>query len=95
MFMTGRALHRVYVGLLTTIAVLLAVLVIELWNLAPSMLPIAAAQVPDTALQRKQIVDEARRTNQLLSAILTHLEAKSIKVEMIGGDKSAGRRTGR
>jgi hypothetical protein len=66
---------------LTVIAGLLTVIAVELAYHAPSSTPRAEAQIPDTALQRKQVVDESRETNRLLSAILEHLRTKPIKVE--------------
>lgn len=75
---------------LTVIAGLLTVIAVELAYHAPSSVPRAEAQIPDTALQRKQIVDESRETNKLLSAILEHLRTKPIKVEMQSTDTRKG-----
>jgi len=77
--------------LLCVIAVLLAVIAVELWQGRPSMLPRAEAQIPDTALQRENIVREARKTNALLAQILEHLRSKPIKVEMDGTDGGDGK----
>jgi len=67
---------------LTVIAVLLTVIAVELAFHAPSSTPRAEAQIPDTALQRKYLLDEARETNRHLSAILEHLRTKPVKVEL-------------
>ncbi len=75
--------------LLTAIAVLLAVLIVELWALRPDSTTPAHAQIPDTGLQRQQIVDEQRRTNDLLSATLEHLRTKSVKVRVESSEKPA------
>ncbi len=80
--------------ILYVIAVLLAVIAVELWQARPSMLPRAAAQIPDTALQRENIVREAKRTNTLLTQILEHLRSKPIKVEMRGTDGGDGKARG-
>lgn len=78
---------RVFSGMLSIITALLAVLAVELWNQTPPMAPAACAQIPDTALQRKQLLDEARETNRILQDILEHLRAKTIKVKLASPDK--------
>lgn len=81
-----------YTGfLLTTIAGLLTVIAVELWvGLSDSGR--AMAQIPDTGLQRKQIVDEARKTNELLEKILDHLQTGSMKVKLESADKASGKK---
>ncbi|QDV89126.1 hypothetical protein RAS2_01900 [Phycisphaerae bacterium RAS2] len=83
-------LDRATKRLLSVIAVLLAVLIVELWALRPDSTNPAHAQIPDTGLQRQQIVDEQRRTNDLLSATLEHLRTKPIKVRVEASEKPAG-----
>lgn len=83
-------LDRATKRLLSVIAVLLAVLIVELWALRPDSTTPAHAQIPDTGLQRQQIVDEQRRTNDLLSATLEHLRTKPIKVRVEASEKPAG-----
>ncbi len=80
---------------LCVIAVLLAVVAVELWQASPSMLPRAEAQLPDSALQRNNIMREARKTNALLSDILEHLRSKPIKVAVDGTDGGDGKAQGR
>lgn len=82
--MTGSTIHidRYTRRILTVIAGLLTVIAVELAFHAPSSTAPAAAQIPDTGLQRKRILDEARDTNRHLSAILEHLRSKPIKVEI-------------
>lgn len=80
---------------LCVIAALLAVIAVELWQARPSMLPRAEAQIPDTGLQRENMVREARQTNALLTQILEHLRSKPIKVEMDGTDSGGGKTRGR
>lgn len=46
----------------------------------------AEAQIPDAGLQRKQLVDEARRTNELLSDIKRILETQTLHVRLQGAD---------
>lgn len=76
--------------LLLGIAALLAVIAVELWDAAPSALPTAAAQVPDTGKQRQDLILEQRRTNELLTQVLEHIRTKPIKVEIAPTDKSRG-----
>lgn len=80
--------------LLTIIAVLLTVIAIELAQQGSPSLPTAQAQIPDTALQRKLVVDELRTSNRHLSAILEHLRSKSVKVEMKETDTRKGNPAG-
>lgn len=80
-------LDRATRRLLSVIAVLLAVLMVELWAQRPDTVPSAQAQIPDTGLQRQQLVEEQRRTNELLSAVLEHLRTKPIKVRVESSEK--------
>jgi len=85
--------------LLVVLTGLLAVITVELFALRSGGPSPAAAQIPDTGLQRKQIVDETRQTNELLQRILDHLEHNTIKVRLERSDKpmpagEPGRRQG-
>ncbi len=80
-------LDRFTRGVLIALTVLLTIIAIELWAARPSTIPAAQAQVPDSGLQRYQMIDEARRTNQLLEQILEHLRAKAVKVTITDTDK--------
>jgi len=74
---------------LTIIAGLLTVIAIELAFVADgATVSQAHAQIPDTGLQRKQIVDEQRITNQRLSALEKHLKEGTIKVRIVQDDKA-------
>jgi hypothetical protein len=77
--------------LLTSIVGLLAIIAVELWAGLGSA-PRALAQIPDTGLQRQQLVDEARKTNALLEKILEHLRSGSVKVKLESADKSGGKK---
>lgn len=74
--------------ILTALTLLLAIIAVELWAFAPDTTPRASAQIPDTGMQRKLIVDESKRTNELLERILDHLETKPIRVHLIADEKS-------
>ena len=67
--MTDLSNHRRTRGVLTVIAVLLGVIAIELWHLAPPLLSDARAQIPDSGKQRQDLVREVQTTNQLLKQI--------------------------
>ena len=46
----------------------------------------AEAQIPDAGLQRKQLVEQAQRTNELLSDIKRILETQTLHVRLEGAD---------
>jgi len=77
--------------LLAAITALLAVIAVELWAARPPLAGQAQAQIPDSGLQRNVLIDEARRTNQLLADILNHLQNKPVKVKPADTDKPEGR----
>jgi hypothetical protein len=77
--------------LLTAIAGLLAVIAVELW-VGLSASTRAVAQIPDTGLQRQNLVDEARKSNALLEKILEHLRSGSVKVKLESADKAVGKK---
>jgi len=79
-------------ALLVVLTGLLAVIAVELWAFRPHAENTAHAQIPDTALQRRNIVEESRRTNQLLEQILEHLRTKPIKITIDHTDKSTSAR---
>lgn len=58
----------------------------RIWLGPFSLLERAEAQIPDAGLQRKQIVDETRRTNELLSDIKRILETQTLHVRLQGAD---------
>ncbi|HNQ21731.1 MAG TPA: hypothetical protein PKK06_01405 [Phycisphaerae bacterium] len=60
---------------------------LKVWVEPGSLTPMAVAQIPDSGLQRQQLLDEARRTNQLLSDILQTLKTQTLNVRMEGADK--------
>ena len=46
----------------------------------------AEAQIPDAGVQRKQLVEQAQRTNELLSDIKRILETQTLHVRLQGAD---------
>jgi hypothetical protein len=76
-------------GLLSAIVLLLAVIAIELATLTGPMQPRAMAQIPDSGLQRKQMLEAQDHANLLLDAILQHLRTQTLKVKVVGTDKEA------
>jgi hypothetical protein len=71
------------------LAVLVIVTCLRVWVGPDRFEPVAQAQIPDAGLQRKQMLDEAQRTNQLLSDILAVLRTHTLKVRVESTDKTA------
>lgn len=72
--------------LLCAVAALLAVIAAELWAGLPAAQPVWA-QIPDSGRQRQELLEEARRTNRLLSEIVEHLKSGTLKVDLADTDK--------
>jgi hypothetical protein len=72
--------------LLTIIAGLLVAITIELAVLMSPGLPAAKAQIPDTGLQRKELIEAAARTNQSLEEIKEVLRNQVLKVRVVSTD---------
>jgi len=85
--------QRHFSTLLAVIAGLLILVVIELAMLLSPGLPAAQAQVPDSGLQRKQIVDAIERTNEKLDTLNKLLRTQVLKVRVVStdNDKQAGK----
>jgi hypothetical protein len=78
-------------GILSALTALLTIIAIELWAGRPDGVSTAQAQIPDTALQRREIVEETRRSNALLEQILEHLKTKPVQVTIKADErKQAG-----
>ena len=60
------------------------------WFGDPQVLPIAAAQIPDSGMQRKVLIDEIRKTNQLITQLAATMKTHTFKVRIQGTDKHAG-----
>ena len=74
---------------LTGIVTLLAVIALELSALVGPVESQAMAQIPDSGLQRKEMLAEQQRTNSLLDAVLQYLRTQTLKVKVVGTDKQA------
>jgi hypothetical protein len=70
------------------IAGILAATCVRVWLGPDDVLPRAAAQIPDSGLQRKQMLDEMERTNHLLEQILHTLQTETMKVSIEGTDNT-------
>ena len=75
-----------------TILVVLTCLRVWVWPIPE--LPGAKAQIPDSGMQRKLLVDEVKRTNQLLGDIKQILTSHTFNVRMEGADNQAHPRAG-
>lgn len=70
----------------------LALTCLKAWTGSGELNPIASAQIPDSGLQRKQLLEEVRITNQLLAQILNALKTHTIKVQIQGTDNNVDER---
>jgi hypothetical protein len=79
--------------LLSLIAGLLFIVVVELAMLLWPGVPSAQAQIPDSGLQRLQLLDAVERTNQKLDDLNKLLRTQVLKVKVVStdNDKQTGR----
>lgn len=88
--------HR-KVGLLRAgIIVFVLASCLRAWVGSVPVLATARAQIPDSGLQRKQVIEASRRTNELLTEIKQLLATGTFNVRIVGADntstdKKAGR----
>ncbi len=66
---------------------------IRVWVGPEPIVEPAQAQIPDSGLQCKLLLEEARRTNQLLSDIKRLLKTETLNVRIQGADNQADRAT--
>ncbi len=78
----GRRFLRVLLG-----AVLVATCV-KVWLGPSTAIPTAQAQIPNAGNQRLQLVNEVRKSNELLAQIALILKSQTLKVEVQGTDKT-------
>ena len=50
---------------------------------------VASAQIPDSGMQRKLLLEETRRTNQLLTELIQTIKTGTFKVRIEGTDNKA------
>lgn len=74
---------RVFRGAIVALVVATCV---RVWIGPAGFIPEARAQIPDAGSQRHALTQETRRTNQLLTEILTTLRKGTLKVELRGTD---------
>ena len=72
------------------IALFIGLTCLQVWVGPDSLVEPARAQIPDSGLQRKQLLDETRRTNQLLSEIVQILRERTLNVRVLSADERAG-----
>lgn len=79
-----------------TVPKLLAVFVLltcaRVWLGPVSEAAPAAAQLPDSAAQRNEMIAQARRTNELLEEIADTLRSGTINVRVDGADKKTDKK---
>lgn len=62
---------------------------LRVWTGPAPLLEAARAQIPDSGLQRQQLLDETRRTNRLLTEIKQLLKEGTLNVRVRGADNQA------
>ncbi len=62
---------------------------IRVWVGPEAILEQAQAQIPDSGMQRKQLLEESRQTNRILLEIKQLLKTHTINVRIQGADKQA------
>ena len=67
---------------------------IRIWTGPASVIEPAQAQLPDSAMQRRELLEEAKRTNQLLGQIRQLLQSHTFNVRIAGADNQADVPTG-
>jgi hypothetical protein len=71
------------------IAIFVLLTCLRVWVGPVPLLPKAQAQIPDSGMQRKLLLDEAKRTNQLLGEIKQILTSHTLNVRLEGADNQA------
>ncbi len=71
----------------------LLVTCIKVWLGPANVVQTAEAQIPNAGTQRIQLVNEVRKSNELLAQIALTLKSQTLKVEVQGTDNNKGRRT--
>lgn len=91
--MTSDELRRSHAPRLirTALMILVAATCVRVWVGPTDVLPPARAQIPDSGLQRKLLLAEARRTNALLAGIAETLT--EIRAMLAEGRAGADRKT--
>lgn len=72
------------------IALFIGLTCLQVWIGADGLLEPARAQIPDSGLQRKLLLEEARRTNQLLAEIAKTLRDSTLNVRVVAADDRTG-----
>ncbi len=78
--------ERYLPALLTVIAGLLVAIIVELAVLISPGLPAAQAQIPDSGLQRREMIEAVERTNRKLDELRDVLRDQVLKVRVVGTD---------
>ena len=76
-------------GTRAVIGIFVLLTCIRVWVGPTQILNQAQAQIPDSGMQRKLLLDEARRTNQLLGRIEQFLKTHTFNVRIKGADNKA------
>lgn len=74
------------------LASVLALTVMKVWISPAPLIDAAQAQIPDAGTQRRELVDEVRRTNALLQQLADTIQTQTFKVRVEGLDKVGAER---
>ena len=77
----SRFLRTLWIGIV-------ALTCLRVWLGPEQTSPAAMAQIPDSALQRKNMVDELRQMNRTLQEIQQTLKTGTLKVRVEGADNT-------
>lgn len=77
----SRLLRTFWIGIV-------ALTCLRVWLGPEQTAPAAMAQIPDSGLQRKHIVDELRQVNRTLQEIQQTLKTGTLKVRIEGADNT-------
>ncbi len=73
------------------ISLLVVLTCIRVWIGPAAFVDQAQAQIPDSGLQRRLLLKEARRTNELLTEIRQLLKDHTLNVRIRGADNQTGK----
>ena len=74
------------------LAIIALATMLRVWAGPPVLEPAAYGQIPDSGMQRKLLLEEARRTNQILVEIRSLLTSHTFNVRSASADNQADQR---
>ena len=87
--MSSSSQHQKTPFLRVTLVMFVLLTCVRVWLGPAPMVDTAQAQIPDAGVQRNAMVDEIRRTNQLLTDIKQILTTQTLNVRIQGADNTS------